>query len=281
MIKLSDGNSIPQIGFGTYKSTHETGKQAIIEALKVGYRLIDTAEKYENEATIAAAIHASSIPREQLHLTSKLWRDNLGYKKTKSALENSLRRLKTDYLDSYLIHWPANEKNFPNWKEVNSESWQALIELQQEGKIKSIGLSNFWSKELSALLAQTDTKPAINQIEFHPGFIQGDLLELCQKESIQVQAWSPLARGRIFQVPLLLKLADKYQRSISQICLRWIIQHEVIPIPKSTHKSRIEENIAIFNFQLTTEDMQAIDALPLSGFSGEKPDIWPDRLASN
>lgn len=277
-IQLNDGNLIPSIGFGTYKADEAEGIASVISALKNGYRLIDGAAKYENEEAVGKAIKQSGIPREEIFLTTKVWREELGYESTRKALETSLQKLQTDYIDLYLIHWPANERNYDNWKQANAETWRAMEDLQKEGRIKSIGVSNFWEEHLTALFETANVKPAINQIEFHPGYWQKDLTNFCHENGIVLEAWSPLARGRVFKNETLISLSEKYGKSISQICLRWIVQHGVIPIPKSTTEERIKDNINIFDFELDMEDMTLINNLPEMGFSGELPNIWPERL---
>ncbi len=278
-IELNDGNKIPSIGFGTYKANEQEGIESVKQALQNGYRLLDGAAKYENEEAVGIGIKESGIAREEIFVTTKVWRENLDYEQTKKAVETSLKKLQLDYIDLYLIHWPANFKNFGNdWKNVNAETWRAMEELQKEGKLKSIGVSNFWIEHLDALLETAKITPAINQIEFHPGYWQAELKNYCESKNIILEAWSPLARGRVFTNELLQKIAEKHQKSISQICLRWCVQHGVIPIPKSTTLERIKDNIDVFNFELTTEEMEQINQIPEMGFSGELPNEWPDRL---
>ena len=275
---LNDGHKIPIIGFGTYKSTKETGIQAVAAALANGYRLIDTAAKYKNEKSVGQGIKQSGVSREEIVVTTKLWRENLGYEQAKTAFKASLNKLGLDYIDLYLIHWPANARNYTNWQKTNADTWRAMEELQAEGKIKSIGVSNFWQAHLEALFQTANVIPAINQIEFHPGYWQRELTEFCKKQGIVVESWSPLARGKVFGNDLLESIANKHNKSVAQICLRWVIQHKVIVIPKSTTPKRIEENINVFDFELSEEEMRQINALPEMGFSGELPDIWPDKV---
>ncbi len=277
-IILNDGNKIPIVGFGTYKSTDQEGIQSVMYALANGYRLIDTAAKYENEEAVGKGIKASGLSRNEIVVTTKLWRENLGYEQTKSAFEESLNKLGLNYIDLYLIHWPANARNYKNWQQTNAETWLAMEELQAEGKIKSIGVSNFWQKHLEALFQTVKVIPAINQIEFHPGYWQPELTEYCKKQGIIVESWSPLARGKVFGNEVLERIAKKHNKSVSQICLRWVIQHDVIVIPKSTTPKRIKENINLFDFELSEEEMKEINGLPEMGFSGELPDIWPERI---
>ncbi|NLX67150.1 MAG: aldo/keto reductase [Bacteroidales bacterium] len=277
-IVLNDGNKIPIIGFGTYKSVKEDGVLAIKNALAKGYRLIDTAARYNNEEEVGKGIAEGGVDRKEIIVTTKLWRDNLGYKETKEAFELSLKKLGLTYIDLYLIHWPANAKNYNNWQKANADSWRAMEELQAEGRIKSIGVSNFWEEHLEALFQTANIIPAVNQIEFHPGYWQPELTAFCKENGITVESWSPLARGKILGNDVLNAIAEKHNRSVSQICLRWVIQHGVVVIPKSTTLQRIEENISIFDFALSEEEMQQINELPEMGFSGELPNIWPDRV---
>lgn len=278
---LNDGNKIPLIGFGTYKCTEQEGIDSVKAALQNGYRLIDTAARYENEVAVGKGIKESGVDRKEVFLTTKLWRDNLGYNETKIAFKNSIENLGVDYLDLYLIHWPANAKNYTNWQKANADAWRAMEELQNDGFIKSIGVSNFWEEHLEALLQTANIIPALNQIEFHPGYWQRELTNFCQEKGILVQSWSPLARGEVFGNEILEKIAAKHSRSVSQICLRWIIQKEIVIIPKSTTLSRIKENIDLFDFHLSEDEVMQIDSLPEIGFSGELPNHWPDRFEPN
>ncbi|KUY28551.1 aldo/keto reductase [Elizabethkingia ursingii] len=273
---LNDGKELPVLGFGTYKSTEKDGVESIINALHKGYRLIDTASIYGNEQIVGTAIRESGIPRSEIIVTTKLWRNNMGYKQTKIAFQKSMDSLGLKYIDLYLIHWPANAKNYKNWQQTNADSWLALEELQKDEKVKSIGVSNFWQTHLEELFQTAKVIPAINQIEFHPGYWQHQVTTFCQKNKIAVESWSPLARGTIFENNVLQRIAKKHNKTISQVCLRWITQHGVIAIPKASTPKRIEENINIFDFNLPKEDIIDIDSLPQMGFSGELPDQWPD-----
>ena len=276
--QLNNGNKIPAIGFGTYKAQEDEGIAAVKKAIETGYRLIDTAAKYENEEAVGKAIKQSGIAREELMLTTKLWRENLGYESTKKAFETSLAKLDLDYIDLYLIHWPANAKNYENWQKANNDSWRAMEELVKEGKIKNIGVSNFWPEHLEPLLEAAEIKPVINQIEFHPGYWQPELTRYCKENNILIEAWSPLARGKVFENEEIKAIAKKYNKSVAQICLRWILEHNALIIPKSSTPERIEDNFNIFDFQLKPEDIKTIDNLPQMGFSGELPNHWPDRV---
>ena len=276
--QLNNGNKIPAIGFGTYKAQEDEGIASVKKAIETGYRLIDTAAKYENEEAVGKAIKQSGIAREELMITTKLWRENLGYESTKKAFETSLAKLDLDYIDLYLIHWPANAKNYENWQKANNDSWRAMEELVKEGKIKNIGVSNFWPEHLEPLLEAAEIKPVINQIEFHPGYWQPELTRYCKEKNILIEAWSPLARGKVFESEEIKAMAKKYNKSVAQICLRWILEHNALVIPKSSTPERIEDNFDIFDFQLNAEDIKTIDNLPQMGFSGELPNHWPDRV---
>lgn len=276
--KLNNGNKIPVIGFGTYKAKEDEGIAAVKKAIDTGYRLIDTAARYENEEAVGKAIKQSGVAREELMITTKLWRENLGYESTKKAFEKSLAKLDLDYIDLYLIHWPANAKNYENWQKANNDSWRAMEELVKEGKIKNIGVSNFWPEHLEPLLEAAEIKPVINQIEFHPGYWQPELTRYCKEKNILVEAWSPLARGKVFESEEIKAIAKKYNKSVAQICLRWILEHNALVIPKSSTPERIEDNFDVFDFQLNAEDVKTIDNLPQMGFSGELPNHWPDRV---
>lgn len=279
-IQLNNGVHIPAIGYGTYK-TSENDVSIILSAIECGYRLLDTASIYKTEQQTGAAIRESGIPREEITVISKVWRNDLGYHKTKEAFAKSLKQTGLNYLDLYLIHWPANARNFNNWQKTNAETWRAMEELLEEGKIKSIGVSNFWPEHLEALLDSAKIKPAVNQIEFHPGYWQPETTQYCKEKGIVLQAWSPLARGRIFGNEILIEIANRHHKTVSQIALRWIVQQGVIPIPKAASKERMNENFDIFDFALSDEEMELINNLPETGFSGERPDLWPERISKS
>lgn len=263
---LNDGQKLPTVGFGTYKSKGQEGIEAVSTAISSGYSLIDTAAVYGNEETVGKGIKASGASRKDIFVTTKLWRENLGYESTKKEFEKSLTRLDLEYIDLYLIHWPANAKNYDNWQKTNADTWRAMEELQAEGKIKSIGVSNFFQEHLEALFETAKVIPAVNQIEFHPGYWQQELVSYCKKQNISLEAWSPLARGKVFENKVLEEIAKAHNKSVSQVCLRWIIQHEVIAIPKSTNPERIQENIELFDFELTSAEMEKNRSSSKNGF---------------
>ncbi|MGN0143806.1 MAG: aldo/keto reductase [Clostridium sp.] len=250
---LSNGVKIPSIGFGTYKSgSNEETAEIVKYALETGYRHIDTASFYGNESGVGKGIKESGIKREDIFLVTKLWNDDHGYDKTIEAFNKSLERLKTDYIDLYLIHWP---------NKLNAETWRAFEHLYRSGKVKSIGVCNFKKEHLEQLESTAEIMPMVNQVEIHPQNIKNDLLDYCNKNNIQLVAWSPIMRGRIFSNELIIGLSEKYKKTVAQIILRWHIQRGVIPIPKSSNKARIKENLDIFDFEISDEDMKAINLL--------------------
>ncbi len=271
-MKLNNGYMIPEIGYGTWQSPDsEVTVNGVKAAIACGYRHIDTAAAYKNEESVGEGIKESGIARKDLFVTSKVWNTQRGYEKTIVAFEKTLSDLDLDYLDLYLIHWPASKKDYENWEEINLETWRAMTDLYKAGKIKAIGVSNFKPHHLEALM-KTEVKPMVNQIEFHPGFMQEETVKYCRDNGILVEAWSPLGTGRMLTNPDLQEIASHYGKSVAQICIRWCIQHDVLPLPKSVTPSRIEENSNVFDFEINAEDMQRIDALENFGGSGLDPD---------
>lgn len=256
-ISLANGVKIPNIGFGTYLIENEDEVVVALEkALEVGYRHIDTAKFYKNEALIGKVIKKNQIPREEIFITSKVWPTDFGYEKTKLAFEKSIKELDTDYLDLYLLHWPKVSK-----PSLNVESWKALEDLYTEGKIRAIGVSNYEIHHLTDLMKEIDIIPMINQVELHPQYPQDELREFCSSNNIVVEAWAPLMQGKIFKMELMQDLADKYNKTIAQITLRWHYQSGIIPLPKSTKPERIKANYEIFDFEISNEDMKKIESL--------------------
>ena len=274
-IVLNDGNKIPEIGFGTYKSTNGDGYKVVLDAIRAGYRLFDTAKVYENEEDVGRAIKESNISRENFFITSKLDRNMLGYSTAKSELENTLNRLGTDYIDLYLLYWPRPDygtPDFNDWKRLDIESWKALEELQKEGKIRSIGVSNFLPHHIQNLLDNTDVIPSVNQLELHPGYTQPYVCEFCKKYGIQLEAWSPIGRGRLSTNEILSSLAEKYNTSIPHLCLVFEHQEGIIVLPKSTNYERMKENLFLDDIIISEEDMWKIRTMPQAGWGGEHPD---------
>ncbi len=272
---LNDGNKIPEIGFGTYKSTDGSGYEVILDAIKAGYRSLDTAQLYENEEEVGRAVKESGIPREEFFLTSKLNRNLLGYESAKAEFEKTLKRLGTDYLDLYLLHWPRadyGKAGFEDWKELDAESWRALEELQKEGKIRSIGVSNFLPHHLENLLEHASVVPAVNQLELHPGYMQTAACDYCRNHGIALEAWSPIGRGRLKEDVILKELAEKYKVSIPHLCLVFLHQEGIIILPKSSNFERMKENMILDDITISEEDMWRLRTMPQAGWSGEHPD---------
>lgn len=251
MIKLNNGIEIPQIGLGTWQLSPKDCEQAVLHALKTGYKLIDTAAIYKNEEAVSTAIKKSKIPREEIFLTTKLW--NSDHKDPLKAFNTSLKKLQTDYIDLYLIHWPVPE--------LRNKTWKILEKIYKSKKCKAIGVSNYTPQHLKELFEVSEIIPTINQVEFSPFLYQKDLLNYCNTKKIQVEAYSPLTQGQKLNEPELKEIAKKYKKTSAQIILRWCIQHNTIPLPKSKTPSRIEENFNIFDFKISTEDMESIDTL--------------------
>lgn len=269
---LSNGVKIPCLGYGTYKAAEGNNAENIRMAIESGYRYFDTASFYGTEEYVGQAIRESGIPREEFFIASKAWKGEMGYKEVKEAFESTLQRLGMEYLDLYLIHWPLPAPDYADWKELDRQTWQAMEELYQEGKVRAIGLSNFLPHHIMNILDTCKVKPMVDQIEFHPGYTQEATVHFCKEQGIQVQAWSPLGRGRVFEDQLMLTLAEKYHVSVAKLCLRYAVQREVIPLPKASSKERMLENQDIFSFEISKEDMARIDTMPQTGWSGEHPD---------
>lgn len=248
---INNGVQMPYFGLGVFQSEDTTN--SVLTALDCGYRHIDTASVYNNEKEVGNAIRQHDIDREEIFVVSKVWNSDQGFDSTIKAYHDSLKRLNMDYLDLYLIHWPVKNKFI--------ETWKALEYLYQEGLVKSIGVSNFLKTHLDDLLPTCSIVPMVNQMEFHPYLVQQELVDYCNQKGIQYEAWSPLMRGKILDIELLKNLSKKYNKSIVQIVLRWNLQKGVVTIPKSSNPDRIKSNADIFDFELSPEDMNLIDAL--------------------
>lgn len=256
---------MPWLGLGVFLSKEgDEVENAVKTALKNGYISIDTAAIYQNERGVGTAINESGIPREEIFLTSKVWNSDQGYQNTLAAFEESLEKLQTSYLDLYLIHWPKGKRSV--------ETWKAMEELYEKGKIKAIGVSNFLVHHLEDFLPECKIIPAVNQVEFHPELIQPELLQYCQNRNIQLEAWSPIMKGKVNDIPLMKELATKYGKTPVQIVLRWDIQKGVVTIPKSVTPERIISNADIFDFELSIEDIAKINRLDQNKRIGPHPD---------
>lgn len=267
---LANGVSIPSIGFGTFKIVGQDVYKPVLEALEAGYRHIDTASMYGNEKEIGQAIKDSGIDRRDIFITSKIWRTDRGYDKTIASFNRSLEYLGTDYLDCLLIHWPC-PINKENYNEVNIDTWKALIDLYKAKKVRVIGVSNFLCHHIEPLL-ECEIKPMINQLELHPGFRQEEIVDLCRKEGILLEAWEPLAKAKILDDERIVGLAHKYHKSPAQICIRWSLDNGFLPLPKSVTPSRIKENLDVFDFTLDREDIELINGFEFIGGSKINPD---------
>ena len=267
---LNNGVEMPILGFGTYQITDaDLCEQCVYDALMIGYRLIDTAASYQNEEAVGRAIKRSGVPREEIFVTTKLWIQDAGYESTKKAFAKSLERLQLDYLDLYLIHQPFGDVY---------GSWRAMEELYREGKIRAIGVSNFQMDRLVDLIIHNEVVPAVNQIETHPFCQQIESAKLMKEYNVQIESWAPFAEGRnnIFQNEVLGSIAQKYNKSVAQVILRWLTQRGIVAIPKSVHKERIIESFNIFDFELSQEDMEMIATLDTKKslfFSHNDPEI--------
>ena len=268
--KLNNGLHIPKIGFGTWQIT-ENVDLIIHTALQAGYRHIDTAVLYGNETEIGHAIKNAGINREEIFLTTKVWNTHRGYENVLQSFEESLNKLQTDYIDLYLLHWPEKTST-ENWDEINASSWRALEEVYLHGKVKAIGVSNFMLIHLDSLLKKCSIKPMVNQIEYHPGYLQDEVITYCKDRNIAIAAWSPIGSGRLLQHPLLKDLAQKYHISVAQLCIQFALQNDIIVLPKSTNKENIINNINLPKFTIDEHDMALIKNMEEAGFSGLHPD---------
>jgi diketogulonate reductase-like aldo/keto reductase len=254
LIALSSGTAMPVVGFGTWRISDDAAGEVVSKALKTGYRHIDTAKLYANERGVGKAIRDSGVARENIFVTTKLWSDDQPYDRALQAFDASLDRLGLDYVDLYLIHWPTEDRD---------DAWKALQEIHKSGKAKAIGVSNYSVRDLKELLDWADVAPAVNQVEFHPFNYkeQRELLEYCEEQDIAVTAYSPLKRHSQLDTPELEKIANEAGKTSSQVVLRWCLQHGTAPLPRSTNVQHIRENMDLFDFELSADQMRTIDSL--------------------
>jgi diketogulonate reductase-like aldo/keto reductase len=267
-LALAPNERIPQLGFGVFQVPAKETEQAVAEALSVGYRHIDTAAAYRNEGPVGEAIHASGVPRDEIFVTTKCWNDDQGYEQAKRACRASLERLQLSHLDLYLIHWPVPAHD------LYVETWKAFIELQAEGLVRSIGVSNFEPEHLERVIAETGVTPSINQVELHPYFQQVGLRREHERLGILTEAWSPLGQGLELTDPVIVAIAQEHGRTPAQTIIRWHLQLGSVVIPKSVTPSRIRENFEVFDFQLSDEQMAKIDALDAGRRIGPDPNTF-------
>ena len=272
---LSNGVKIPCVGFGTWQTPDgDVAYESVLTAVKAGYRNIDTAAAYGNEESVGKAIRDCGVKREELFVTSKLRNTRRGYEDTLKAFEETRTKLGLEYLDLYLVHWPVPFHFRDNWEELNRESWKAMEELYEAGKIRAIGISNFLPHHIDSLMKTAKVTPHVNQIKLCPGCTQDEVVSYCKERNILLEAYSPLGNGKIFEVEEMKAFSEKYHKTVAQICLRWCLQQDFLPLPKSVTASRIQENTAIFDFTLSDEDVAKIAAL--TDCCGPKPD--PDNI---
>ncbi|MDR1098827.1 MAG: aldo/keto reductase, partial [Tannerella sp.] len=268
--ELSNGTGIPCIGFGTWQTPDgAVAAESVRLAIETGYRHIDTAAVYGNEKSVGRGIAEAGIAGTELFVTSKLWNTEKGYDRTLRAFDKTMSNLGLDCLDLYLIHWPAIGHDGPAY---NRETWRAFEKLYREKRIRAIGVSNFKPHHLESLMETAEIAPMVNQIEFHPGQMQQETLIFCNKHRILVEAWSPLGTGRMLTNPQLIELAAHYGKSAAQLCIRWCLQNNILPLPKSVTPSRIRENAEVFDFEISREDLDTIRSMPYFGGSGLDPD---------
>lgn len=278
---LENGMTVPVVGFGTYNAKGGDNLQMIRDAIEVGYRYFDTASLYGTERALGQAIKESGLLRETFQIATKVWIDEMGYQNTKAALERSLSRLQTDYVDFYLIHWPKANEEDTDWKGRDLETWRAMEEAVEEGKVKAIGLSNFLPHHLDNILEHCRIKPVVNQLELHVGYSQEAAVAYSRAKGILLQAWSPFARGVLEEHVLVRRLAEKYGKSPAQICLRFLYQKGIMPLIKASAKERMLQNMDIFGFALEKEDVQMLECMPQNTWQGEHPDFAIPKAVSN
>lgn len=274
-VALANGLTIPCVGFGTYKNTDPAEcLSSVREALAAGYRHVDTAQFYFNEENVGEAIRESGLPRNEIFLTTKVWNTSQGYDNTLRAFDESMGKLGLDYLDLYLVHWPVAKDYATDYPSAFTQTWRALEKLYADGKVRAIGVCNCLKEHLNVLFGECKVKPMVNQIEYHFGFSdpdQTEAAEFSRANGIVVEAWAPLCRGRAFGNPVLKAVAEKYGKTEAQILVRWCLQHETLPLPKTVSPARIRENADVFGFVISDEDMAALDAVDTVGRLGPHP----------
>ena len=278
---LENGMKIPVLGFGTYNAKGGDNLEIIRTAIKAGYRYFDTASIYETERALGQAIKESGIPREEFFIATKAWIDERGYEETKQAMDRSLERLQMDYVDLYLIHWPKSSFKEANWREKDIQTWRAMEEMCEAGKTRGLGLSNFLPNQLDIILEQAKIKPQVDQLEIHPGYSQEAAAAYGQSKGLRMQAWSPLGRGRMLDNEMILMFAKKYGKTPAQICLRFLIQKGIIPLVKSSTMERMKQNMDVFDFEISKEDIQIISCMPQTTGCGQHPEFHiPDKKSN-
>ena len=282
---LNDGFKIPKIGYGTYNEEFENNKKAILAAIECGYRFFDTASLYETERPLGCAIKESGLKREDVIIETKLWIDEMGRDNARVALEKSLARLQMDYIDIYMIHWPRQTGALDEkWKELDIETYSAMEGFAKEGLVGRLGLSNFLPHHLKNILDNCTIRPVVDQLELHPGYSQEAAAAYCKENDVLPMAWSPLGRGRenaTIGNSILVRLSEKYGRSIQQINIRFLLQKGILPIPKASSKEHMLDNLNVFDFELSDEDISMLSCMPQTAWLGEHPDfVIPDRKSN-
>lgn len=254
-VELNDGNSMPQLGYGLWQVPDEETERVVTNAIKIGYRSIDSAQVYGNEHGLGRALKSCGLPRKELYITTKIWNSEQGYDSTLRSFEESMKKLGTEYLDLLLIHWPAPKKN------LYVDTWKALVQLKKDGRVRSIGVSNFYPEHLERIVDATSYIPAVNQVELHPRFQQRELRQVHEKMGIKTESWSPLGQGKVIEDEVIRSIAAKHGKTPAQIIIRWHLENGLIAIPKSVTPSRIEENFSVFGFSLDESDMKKIASM--------------------
>lgn len=282
---LNDGSKLPKIGFGTYNEEFADNKDVILQAIDCGYRFFDTASLYETERSLGNALKESGINRSDVIIETKLWIDEMGAGQVEKAFERSLNRLQTDYVDIYMMHWPRQTgADDEDWKTLDTETWQAMEKLVEQGKVRRLGLSNFLPHHLKNILDTCKIRPVVDQLELHPGYSQENAVAFCQANGVLPMAWSPLGRGRenaTIGNSILVKLSKKYGKSIQQINLRFLLQKGILPIPKASTRSHMKANMEVFDFALSEDDLSMLSCMPQTAWLEEHPDFAIPGRKSN